>query len=227
MRRLLAAFILMLLWAESAYADKPIPPHSWERAVGSYRFVMVWPYDATPLASGERRYPASGLYRADGPAEPLWTVDWYAHEGEVFVAADGELLARMGPWPGSEDYDELAVAFYRNGKLTKSYHVSDLVKSPETLPQSASHYMWHNGVTFDPDQLRLSVATIPGITYIFDVKTGQILSPGPVAGGQAGQETAPGPESRTAPWAPVVIWSIGGAVVAAGIWMIMKRRRIT
>ncbi|HYF78440.1 MAG TPA: hypothetical protein VD973_14985 [Symbiobacteriaceae bacterium] len=225
MRRLVAVLVMVLVWGQSAYADSPIMPHSWERAVGPYQFVMLWPHDTT--APGERRYPASGLYRADDQAEPLWTVDWYAHEGEVFLGADGEFVTRLGPWPGRGTYDELAVAFYRNGKMTKSHRVSDLVKSPEALPQSESHYQWHGDVIFDPDQLRLSVATIPGITYLFDVKTGAILSPGPVAEGQVGETTAPASASRTAPWAPSVIWTIGGAAVAAGIWMMMKRRRIT
>jgi hypothetical protein len=221
MRRLVAVLVLILVWGQSAYADSPIMPHSWERAVGPYQFVILWPHDTTPQA----RYPASGLYRADGPPEPLWTVDWYAHEGEVFLGADGEFVARLGPWPGRGDYDELAVAFYRNGKMTKSYRVSDLVKNLEALPQSESHYQWHGDVFFDPEQLRLSVATIPGMTYLFDVKTGAVLSQGPVAGGQAGQETAPGPNSRTSP--PAIVWAIGGAAVAAGIWMMIKRRRIT
>lgn len=219
MRRLLAALALVLLWTQSAYADSPIPPHTWERAVGSYRFVMLDPYDRTPQAAEGMRYPAAGLYRADGPPEPLWTVDWYAHEGEVFLSADGEYLARMGPWPQIDNFDELAVAFYRNGALTKSYRVRDLVEKPDSLPRSVSHYGWHGDVAYDPTQMRLTVATVTGLTYLFDVRTGSVISPSAQVGGED-----PGAGGLTR-WIPVLTWGFSGVVVAGGVWVVVRRVR--
>lgn len=217
MRRFLAALLLILLWAGSAYADEPRPPQAWERIVGPYRFVMLTPPGWTPQGSEESFYPATGLYRADGPPEPLWVVDWYAFEEEVFLSPEGEYLARMGPWPGSERYDDLAVAFYRNGSLTKAYLVKDLVAKPENLPHSVSHYQWRQQVSFDPDQLRLTVVTIPGITYRFDVKTGAVLGP---SIGQAD----PGSKGQRADWAPIISWTIGGLVVVGSMWILTKDR---
>lgn len=217
MRRLLAALVLVLLWTTNAYADSPIPPHNWERVVGSYRFVMLSPYDQSAQGAEGRRYPAAGLYRIDGPPEPLWTVDFYAHEGEVFLSPDGAHLVRMGPWPSGGNFDELAVGFYRNGTGTKSYRVRDLVKNPENLPQSVSHYQWHGEVTYDPGQQRLTVATIPGITYVFDATTGEVLSPG----GRTGNT----PEERPANWGAVGIWTAGGLVVVLGALLLIRRSR--
>lgn len=228
MRRSLAAFILVLLWARNAFADSPIPPHNWERIVGSHRFVMLSPYDRTPQASAERPYPAAGLYRGTDSQEPLWTIDWYAHEEEVFLSANGDYLARLGPWPLGGNFNELAVAFYRNGSLTKAYLVRDLVRNPETLPQSESHYTWHRAVSYDPIQLRLEVVTTPGITYLFDVTTGDILSPTGGATGQAGQAdhaAEPRSEARLVVRISAILWAVVGVSLVGGIWILVRRRR--
>lgn len=218
MRRVLITFSLLLLWVGRAHADSLMSPHSWERVVGAHRFVMLSRYDQ---ASEERRYPASGLYPIDGPPEPLWTVDWYAYEGEVFLSPDGEYLVRMGPWPSGGKFDELAVAFHRNGALTRSYRVHDLVENPATLPQSVSHYQWHERVTFDPGHLRLTVATIPGITYLFDAATGEILSPR----ASASDDVAPGMAGGLVAWLPLICWTVGGLAVAGGIVTLARRSR--
>lgn len=209
MRRILAALILLLLCAGSASADSPIAPHNWERVVGPYRFVMLYSSDRTPLTS---TYPASGLYLANGPAEPLWKMEGYAHEHEIYLSPDGEHLVRMGPWPSTGNFDVLAVAFYRNGNVTKWYRVKDLVKNPGALPQTVSHYTWYEEVTYDPGQERLTVKTIPGITYVFDVVTGEILSPRMPVPGTFG---------------PALLWALGGiaAAAAGGIWYMVRRRR--
>jgi hypothetical protein len=75
---------------------------------GQYVFVMLgilptpaddpaWRYEEPRVrkdAEIRRVYPQSGLYRNDGSAAPLWTVDWYAFK--VFVASDGVHLVRLG-----------------------------------------------------------------------------------------------------------------------------------
>ncbi|MDF2626762.1 MAG: hypothetical protein K0R39_593 [Symbiobacteriaceae bacterium] len=208
MRRLFAALILLLLWTESAFADSPAVPVSWEREVGPYRLVVLVPSDPTPLPSG-KQYPASGLYWADGEPEPIWTINLVTGGGHVFLTEDGQYLAQMGPWPSTGNYDELAVVFYRNGKTTKTYRVRDLVRRPALLPQSVSHYAWHDEVSFDADQRRLTVATIPGTTYVFDVTTGAIVSPG----------------AARRMLVPVMMWTGAGLLAAGLLWVLVKRRR--
>jgi hypothetical protein len=222
MRRLVVALMLVLVWAAGAHADSPILPHDWERVVGSYRFVMLSPYESAT----ELDYPSAGLYQADGASQPLWKVDWYAHEGEVFLAPDGQHLARLGPWAQGGVYDELAVAFYQNGTLMKSYLVRDLVANPQALPHSVSHYQWHNEVTFDPDQLHLTIATVPGITYRFDVTTGEMVKPGAAGGSLAAQATEPAAGNRAPARVSAVLGAAAGLVVigVAGIWLLVRRR---
>lgn len=113
-------------------------------------------------------YPCSGLYRNDGSDTPLWTVNWYAFW--VFVHPDGKHLIRMGRWPRFDDrYDELAVAFYRNGNELEKFTIQDLVANPKLLPRSVSHYEWRKDVAFDEKSGILHIETETGELYDFNV----------------------------------------------------------
>src|SRR5262245_52042389 len=89
-------------------ADKKGPPQSHKEvtAGGKYVFVMLAPQpvedeiksygteDAKNTVIAMRNvYKKSGLYKNDGSAEPLWTVDWY---GAATVLSDGVHLIRWG-----------------------------------------------------------------------------------------------------------------------------------
>lgn len=113
------------------------------------------------------KYPCSGLYRNDGSDTPIWTVNWYALR--VFVHPDGEHLIRNGRWPRFNDYNELAVAFYRNGNELEKYTVQDLVANPELLPRSVSHYEWREDVAFDEKSGILHIETKTSEIYDFNV----------------------------------------------------------
>jgi hypothetical protein len=127
--------------------------------------------------------------RADGSDEILWrTEGWYSFE--VFISRDGMYLVAMGPWnEGTEPKKEdMAVAFYREGKLLKQYSTADLVKDKSKVLASISHYRWlardvdrmAEGKR-DPDaELRIigvntfRLKTCDAITYEFDLTTGEI-----------------------------------------------------
>lgn len=118
------------------------------------------------------KYPCSGLYRNDGSDKPIWTVNWYAQW--VFVHPDGKHLVRIGPWPrlgnpGQRLYDELAIAFYRNGNELEKYAVKDLVSNPQSLPVSKSHYEWRKDISFDEPKGILSLVTKSDESYEFKV----------------------------------------------------------
>ena len=99
-------------------------------------------------------------------------------------------LVAMGPWnEGTEPKKEdMAVAFYREGKLLKQYSTADLVKDKSKVLASISHYRWlardvdrmAEGKR-DPDaELRIigvntfRLKTCDAITYEFDLTTGEI-----------------------------------------------------
>lgn len=120
-------------------------------------------------------YPQSGLYRNDGSNTPLWTVDWNANE--VIVSSDGHSLVRWGPFPVGGNFDEIALEFYRDGQLLKSYQVDDLVSEPSKLPETVSHYLWLKTSSYDDATGQLSLETETGEQYHFDVQSGAIIEP--------------------------------------------------
>ena len=123
-----------------------------------------------------------GLYRTRG---------WYSFR--VFVSRDGRYLVRMGPWSIGDEPDkgDLAVAFYRDGRLLKKYSTAELVKDKTKVIATTSHYFWRAPSPTDEDvteadrlRLRLhldhtnvfDLHTIDGLTHSFDVTTGKLVS---------------------------------------------------
>lgn len=123
-----------------------------------------------------QRYPQSGLYATVGATEPIWTIDWYAFEVNLF--AEGKYLVRWGFWPRSGEYDALAVAFYQEGRQLHRYHVNDLVLTSNltTLEESVSHYAWLAERSFDTNQRLLFLETYSGEHYVFDITTGAVVA---------------------------------------------------
>src|SRR5262249_28255328 len=124
---------------------------------GKYVFVMIAPITveedvrqvieeaAARIREIRRLYTRSGMYRNDGSAEPLWTVDWYAHSVEL--TPDGVHLIRLGPWAWlrddkTPDLDVEAVSFFASGRLLRTYRVGELVDDPGRMKRSVSHYRW-------------------------------------------------------------------------------------
>jgi len=125
----------------------------------------------------------------DGKLKELYrTKGWYS--SEVFISRDGRYLVRMGPWnQGSKpSKDDLAVAFYKDGKLIKQYSTEEMVKDKSKVDRSVSHYNWRGSTWKDDvpelDRMKLRLLldysyvfdlhTIDGWTYSFDVTTGKI-----------------------------------------------------
>jgi hypothetical protein len=182
---LLAIFSALVI-SGSASADKPVPSRSYKLVSPNktYVFVMLSPRSAESEAHRfnepraeeireiRRTYEKSGLYRNDGSADPLWTVNWYAHS--VQIASDGIHLVRHGPWPMS--LDDEAVSFFANGQLIRSYKIKELVSLPFLLPHSVSHFEWVDSEGFDDRELRYCVTTKDGNRFLFDVETGELVS---------------------------------------------------
>jgi len=117
-------------------------------------------------------YPESGLYPVDGSVVPIWTVNW--HADNVLLSKDGRYLIRLGPW--ASNYDDLAVAFYDNGVLLHAYAIKDLVREPEILPRSVSHFQWDYEMQFDEDKNILHLSTYGNEIYELDVTTGLLMN---------------------------------------------------
>jgi hypothetical protein len=170
-----------------AFADEPLTPHSYKKMVSAEKYIFVMLRDRTYLSGKalekeelEMIYPHSGLYLNDGSTVPLWTIDWYAFPSEVYLSSDGGYLVRMGPWPSLKgarevNLEQLAVAFYEKGKLLQQYYILELVRNPEALPCSISHFEWCKEVSFDDKTGQFTIITLDNQKYVFDISSGEII----------------------------------------------------
>jgi hypothetical protein len=178
---------LIGLWifSSTARADSPAPPFSYTKPSpdGRFLFVMIprgtlddemrhWNEETKAKIRAIRQtYSQSGLYRNDGSSTPLWTVDWYAYDVEV--ASDGIHLVRDGPWASRADQE--AFSLFANGKLVRSYAISELIDLKFLLPHSVSHFRWSDGGRLDDATLRYAVSTKDGNSFVFDVTNGSLV----------------------------------------------------
>lgn len=168
----------LLLWLQSMACAANMPPHLTDFITkspnGKYDFVMLGVENIPPtgfLHGGIKRdnalrdrYPLTGLYLHDSNI-PLWTAEINAFD--VIVADDGHHLARIGPWPLLDDYEELAVDFYEDGNKIRSYTVRDLIGNKEwCLPKSWSHYRWLMDIDEPHSRAGKSVETMTLKTHL-------------------------------------------------------------
>lgn len=193
--RLLVLSILVLV--RNLQADTPADPIPLvtASASGSLFFKMVPPKghvenDKYVLD----RQPFGVAYRVDedGRLIELWrTQGWYTFQ--AFLSNDGHFLVRMGPWSEGKEasVEDLAIAFYQDGKLLKDYSTADLLKDKSAVRRTVSHYRWRapefinispgDNVQVPDTELKLDddgiikLRTSEGTLIQFDSKTGDIL----------------------------------------------------
>lgn len=119
-----------------------------------------------------KAYKASGLYENNNSTKPIWTVDWYSFK--VYLTSDGKYLVRTGPW-ASKETDE-AFSFLRDGKLTKSYQVDDLIRYTSALPHSVSHFQWEKESQLNNSTNSFEVITLEDGRFVFNLENGEIIS---------------------------------------------------
>lgn len=214
---LIAALVLATLGG-SMRADEPAPPRTYTRLApgGRYLFVMLAPMPAEAEAQFagtaadsiralRLRYARSGLYANDGSAAPLWTVDWYA--AGIDVSSDGVHLIRHGPW-ASATSDE-ALSFFADGRLLRSYRISELVDNERHLRHTVSHFFWEEESRFDDARSEYALTTVDGNRFVFDVRTGAIVS-----------ESRPGHIVELVRDAILAVLAL-----ALAAWLLVRRRR--
>jgi len=111
---------------------------------------------------------------------PGYLVQNIYSEGMLAFSSDGTYFAHI-PWAStvnSETLPGLAVGFYKNGSLLKSYSVGDLTKDRSRLYFTASHVEWERGEIrkLDAENNILTLMTLDDIVYSFDMTTGDILN---------------------------------------------------
>jgi hypothetical protein len=118
----------------------------------------------------------------------LATHDWYSQRIylECNVAAgDGPVglsVVRMGPWARGQvaSAEELALAFYRDGKLLRRYSTLAIAGRPDRVRASVSHYVVIDSVLgyrwVDSNRYQFVLRTVDGRQLAFDPATGERIT---------------------------------------------------
>ena len=180
MKKLLV-IVLLILAISPVQGDEELAPYTYVTAApgGRYYFKMY----TIQGRDYDRNIGRGELYavRNPGPDKILWrTSGWYAFQ--VFLSFDGAYLVRLGNWPRGHkpSHKHLGVAFYKNGKLLKSYSTKDLIEDMKQVRPSVSHYQYLDesippGLVEDYGYL-FRLKSVDGIVYVFDMKTGKVKS---------------------------------------------------
>lgn len=175
--QIIAVLILLIFTGSLSWADlEALPfPYTTTTENGHFYFKMIpdSSYDDTNKGTGTCFEVTGG--ETD---KILWkTTGWYSYQ--VFLSEDGVYLVRMGNWARGHEVsaEDLAVAFYKNGELIKSYSTKDLIKDASAIQRTVSHYFWSAKTpVFKPHENKLIIVTTDNLEYIFDISNGGILS---------------------------------------------------
>jgi hypothetical protein len=90
---------------------------------------------------------------------------------------------------GAWSTDQEAFSFFANCKLIRTYQIKELIDDPLRLENTVSHFFWaKKGRWFDDRRLRYTVVTVDGNQFVFDVRTGEMLSKSPAPTGGSSWE---------------------------------------
>jgi hypothetical protein len=176
MKRLLAlafGFIVTL----SCLADSVESPYrkATTSESGLAIFVMMPVYQDDAVKRGDGRGIMYAL-KSDGSFEKKWeTSGWYSHG--VIPSDDAEFLVRIGDWPEGDGpkKEDLAVAFYRRGKVVRSYSTADLVIDTKKVRRTVSHYYWlAEGKRSYIHDTTFVLTTVDDRCIVFDLTSGMI-----------------------------------------------------
>ena len=160
--------VTVLLGMTIALADDWEVPTSFE--VQSEQGSEVFRFNPDPAD----RTATAALYKNANSTEVIYTVKnlrSHAYKSSFFFSDDLRQFAFIPP----ADFD-IAVEFYSNGSLTKSYTIKELVKDHSKIMNSVSSAHWRSTTTGSiQDQNTLQITTVDNITYTFDITTGEIL----------------------------------------------------
>ena len=179
--------------ASAAHADSPMAPVPWIKLSesGNIFFKMIpekahWEgdLDNRKIIIDREAFGVAYAIDEDGEFKELWRVKgWYAFD--LALSRDGRYLVRGGLWASDqENHTDVAIAFYDRGQLLKEYRVKDLIKKPELLEDSVSHYNWRPAVQstpegfLDQEEKTYYLVMVDKTSYNFDITTGQIQEEG-------------------------------------------------
>ena len=164
-------------------------------------------------------FPATGLYYNTQPLIPIYLVEnpcWTLWDHDFFFSDDMQYFVWI-PRANAKRHSfnaagATALVFYANGIVQKTYMVSDLVHDFDALTWTTSTVRWLNSITpegrrdisFAEDN-RLTVRTVDGETYVFDITSGEMIEAGRVGS--------------------AIFFAVGGLVLIGGVTLLIVQRR--
>jgi hypothetical protein len=110
-----------------------------------------------------------------------FTFDWYSSNLYLQKTSSGVSIVRFGPRPRGHtpSSKDLAIAFYMNNRLLKSYSTIDIAGNETNVIKSVSHYRVYNEIggyrLIESNHYAFDVERIDGKKLSFDVSTGEII----------------------------------------------------
>ena len=161
---------VLLFWcAPGAHADDWAPPAPFEIVSSDGTMVFRFsPDDPFGGAAG-----VAGVYTVGEPEELVYAVQGlrsWAFPENFFFSEDFRSFVFV-PSPT----EDIALEFYTDGVVVKTYRVKDLVKDRSKLTHSTSSVWWMSAAPAVAGEDVLSVTTVDARTYSFDITTGSIL----------------------------------------------------
>jgi hypothetical protein len=130
------------------------------------------------------------IYRVGKDQDVLeHTYNWYTTQIYLSGASEKTSVVRFGRWNSGHEAstNDLALAFYYDGRLLKSYSTLDIAGTPGNVSTSISHYEWSGAIrgygyvkspSLDYLIYGFILKTRDGRTLCFDVKTGELIPGG-------------------------------------------------
>lgn len=199
--RYVVVFVVIILQVSNALADSlpPMIPHVVAGKGGSCYVKSTPIYDA----KSKKNYQTQGrtiVYKV-GKYEDILvhSYDWFSRNvyvacGNVVEGSYGIGVVRSGPLNDGNkpDREHLALAFYFDGKLVKSYSTLDIAGDSKNVRASLSHYevfkqdielvwngSWKNfeegSGAYYSEKPVMKALTVDGRELIFDLATGEII----------------------------------------------------
>jgi hypothetical protein len=182
---------VMLLGLVATKADTESP--NWTFVAAATTDGTTWHGDryAKCIPTGMRGTDGvTKIYRVEKDKDVLeHAYDWYAIHVYISGASEKTSVVRFGPWSQGHQAssNDLALAFYYDGRLLKSYSTLDIVGRPDNVSSSISHYGWCQRIggydwivsASSPTLIwGFTLKTQDGRTLCFSVKTGELVRDG-------------------------------------------------
>jgi len=170
------SFIMLAAFSSTILADKEKVNDQYSVTSPNGKYII----ELIPSANFGEAGKGFAFAKADPQRkDTLWHIDWFAKK--VFLADDGSHLIRFGPWArDKKGLGDIAIGFYKNGKVVKQYLVKDLVKDKKSISATVSHYTWESCDSavvsgLSKDFKTYSLVTTDRIIYVFNTSTGKII----------------------------------------------------